>query len=71
MKGSAANVADAGTIRLPLVRAFGVVPAHRFTDRFLATEWSDVIDAGRLTTCESYRDVACLGPRRDSASRSG
>lgn len=35
--------------------------AHRFSDRFLVTEWNDVVDAWQLDTWEAYRDVARLG----------
>lgn len=34
---------------------------HRFSLRFLETEWSDVVDAWQLDTWEAYRDVARLG----------
>lgn len=37
------------------------VEAHRFSDRFLVTEWIDVVDAWQLDTWEAYRDVARLG----------
>ena len=34
---------------------------HRFSERFLMTEWSDVVDSWQLGTWEAYRDVARLG----------
>lgn len=34
---------------------------HRFTNRFIETEWHDVVDAWQLTTWEAYRDVPRLG----------
>jgi len=34
---------------------------HRFSERFIFTEWTDVVDAWQLTSWESYRDVARLG----------
>jgi superfamily I DNA/RNA helicase len=34
---------------------------HRFSLRFLESEWSDVVDAWQLDTWEAYRDVARLG----------
>lgn len=37
------------------------VGGHRFTDQFLWTEWSEVVDAWQLDTWEAYRDVARLG----------
>ena len=35
--------------------------AHRFSMRFLESEWNDVVDAWQLDTWEAYRDVARLG----------
>lgn len=37
------------------------VEGHRFSDHFLWTEWSDVVDAWQLRTWEAYRDVRRLG----------
>jgi len=34
---------------------------HKFSQRFLITEWSDVVDAWQLNTWEEYRDVKRLG----------
>jgi len=34
---------------------------HRFSDHFLWTEWSDVVDAWQLRRWEDYRDVRRLG----------
>lgn len=34
---------------------------HKFSQRFLTTEWKDVVDAWQLTTWEEYRDVKRLG----------
>ncbi|MCH9033910.1 MAG: UvrD-helicase domain-containing protein [Planctomycetes bacterium] len=34
---------------------------HRFSLRFLESEWTDVVDAWQLDTWEAYRDVARLG----------
>ena len=58
-----------GTPKIPtqsmlhaLVReASRAVDAHRFSDRFLMTEWTEVVDAWQLDTWEAYRDVARLG----------
>jgi mRNA-degrading endonuclease RelE of RelBE toxin-antitoxin system len=35
--------------------------AHKFSTRFLLTEWDQVVDAWQLTSWESYRDVVRLG----------
>jgi len=37
------------------------VEAHRFSQRFLLTEWEQVVDAWQLSTWEEYRDVLRLG----------
>lgn len=34
---------------------------HKFNQRFLVSEWNDVVDSWQLTTWESYRDVARIG----------
>lgn len=61
--------ASFGTPRIPtqsmlhsLIRESSrLVEGHRFSDRFLTTEWNDVVDAWQLDTWEDYRDVARLG----------
>jgi len=37
------------------------VADHRFSQRFLITEWEQVVDAWQLETWEAYRDVLRLG----------
>ena len=54
-------VAHRETIRKYILEASESGPPHRFTDRFLETEWHDVVDAWQLDTWEAYRDVARLG----------
>jgi superfamily I DNA/RNA helicase len=39
------------------------VEGHKFSSRFLVSEWDEVVDAWQLETWESYRDVARLGRR--------
>ena len=56
-----AQLVDADTIRALLRESSAVAPPHRFSDRFLETEWRDVVDAWQLSTWEDYRDVARLG----------
>ena len=56
-----ANLVDAPTLRALQHEASEAAEDHRFSDRFLETEWSDVVDAWELSTWESYRDVARLG----------
>lgn len=56
-----ARIADASTLQTLIVDASRAVAGHRFSDRFLATEWRDVVDPWQLDTWEAYRDVARLG----------
>ena len=56
-----AQIADTATIRALLEQASAQADPHRFSDRFLESEWHDVVDAWQLTGWESYRDVARLG----------
>jgi mRNA-degrading endonuclease RelE of RelBE toxin-antitoxin system len=53
--------ATEGMIRSALSELSRQVGGHSFTDAFLFHEWTDVVDAWRLTTWEAYRDVARLG----------
>lgn len=56
-----AQLADAATIRAALDAASASVGSHKFSTRFLETEWHDVVDAWQLDSWEAYRDVARLG----------
>lgn len=57
----APRLADEATISSFLRDASAAGVEHRFTQRFLETEWRDVVDQWQLATWESYRDVARLG----------
>lgn len=50
-----------GMMRTLLAAVSKDVGGHSFSDQFLLQEWTDVVDAWRLTTWEAYRDVARLG----------
>jgi len=50
-----------GMVRTLLRNASEEVGDHRFSLRFLETEWADVVDAWQLDSWEAYRDVARLG----------
>lgn len=52
------NMASRDVLR-ELIR--GAASAHKFSQRFLLTEWEQVVDAWQLETWEEYRDVARLG----------
>jgi len=66
------ELADPEAIRALLSNASQSSGSHRFTTRFLETEWSDVVDAWQLDSWEAYRDVARIGrktPTRREAAR--
>ena len=53
--------ATEGMISAALAELSRSVGGHAFSDAFLLNEWTEVVDAWRLTTWEAYRDVARLG----------
>jgi len=48
-------------LRSALAEAAKEVGGHKFSPRFLWTEWTDVVDGWQLDTWEAYRDVRRLG----------
>ncbi|WP_169979844.1 UvrD-helicase domain-containing protein [Tautonia rosea] len=56
-----AKLADRALIRGLLRDASTAVECHRFSERFLLTEWEQLVDAWQLQNWEEYRDVARLG----------
>ena len=61
LQGGKAPLASDEAIRELLVEAAERVPEHRFSARFLETEWHEVVDAWQLDSWEAYRDVKRLG----------
>ena len=59
--GAKPQVATAEQVGEGLRKAAAGVPAHKFTARFLLTEWREVVDAWQLASWEGYRDVQRLG----------
>ncbi len=57
----AANIVSGNDLQEIVESASESVGGHRFSLRFLLTEWEQVVDAWQLETWESYRDVARLG----------
>ena len=55
------QIAASALIRSLLAKAAGQVEGHKFSANFLFGEWSDVVDAWRLTTWEDYAAVTRLG----------
>jgi hypothetical protein len=57
----AASIASPEVVRDVVKEAASAVPGHKFSQRFLLTEWEQVVDAWQLESWESYRDVVRLG----------
>ncbi len=55
------NTATRAAISELIKEASITVPEHKFTERFLLSEWFDVVDAWRIQSWEAYRDFARLG----------
>lgn len=55
------QIASQVTVQEVLSEAAGAVDGHKFSARFLLTEWEQVVDAWQLESWESYRDVVRLG----------
>jgi len=55
------QIATVEQIRRLLVEASAKVAGCGFSQRFLETEWQQVVDAWQLTSWEAYRDVPRLG----------
>ncbi len=55
------NIASTELIQQIIATAAGEVAGHKFSRRFLITEWEQVVDAWQLETWEAYRDVVRLG----------
>lgn len=49
------------TLRAVVREASAEVPGHRFSDSFLLSEWTHIVDARQLRSWEAYRDVTRLG----------
>jgi superfamily I DNA/RNA helicase/mRNA-degrading endonuclease RelE of RelBE toxin-antitoxin system len=57
----APHTATDSDIRALIGQALRTHVSGQFTERFLLSEWNDVVDAWNLQTWEEYRDVARLG----------
>lgn len=55
------HVASRDIVRQLLTEAAGTVEGHKFSLRFLLTEWEQIVDAWQLDSWEAYRDVVRLG----------
>jgi superfamily I DNA/RNA helicase/mRNA-degrading endonuclease RelE of RelBE toxin-antitoxin system len=55
------SIAKAEEVASLIQSASTEVPGHRFSQHFLETEWTEIIDAWQIRTWDEYRDVARLG----------
>lgn len=55
------TIASPDVIRQLVKEAAKQVQEHKFSERFLLTEWDQVVDAWQLDSWEAYRDVRRLG----------
>lgn len=55
------NISTSDVIRLLIKESAKQVQGHKFSERFLLTEWEQVVDAWQLDSWEAYRDVKRLG----------
>ncbi len=58
------HIASDRDIQKLVTEASQKVRCHKFTQRFLISEWEDVVDAWQLKTWEAYRDVKRLGRKK-------
>jgi superfamily I DNA/RNA helicase len=58
-----AAIVNAEILRELLKEAAAAVSGQKFSPRFVAAEWEQVVDAWQLESWEAYRDVARLGRR--------
>ncbi|MBT5873275.1 MAG: UvrD-helicase domain-containing protein [Candidatus Latescibacteria bacterium] len=57
-------LAQDSMIRTLLKRSSSEAPDHKFSDRFLESEWHVVVDDWQLHSWEAYRDVPRLGRKK-------
>ncbi|MEN6371840.1 MAG: UvrD-helicase domain-containing protein [Armatimonadota bacterium] len=55
------QIASRGAIQRILAEASVGVGGHKFSQHFLMSEWTQVVDAWQLETWEAYRDISRLG----------
>ncbi|MEA3274428.1 MAG: 3'-5' exonuclease, partial [Pseudomonadota bacterium] len=61
MKLARPSIASEEEIGQLLEQASSKVERHKFSQRFLRSEWAEVVDAWQLDSWEAYRDVKRLG----------
>ena len=55
------NIATQELVQEFLAKAAGEKETHRFSHRFLLSEWENIVDAWQLDSWDAYRDVRRLG----------
>lgn len=60
-QGLRINIVSVRKLEAFISEASQRTPDHTFSQRFLLSEWQDVVDAWQLNTWEEYRDVRRLG----------
>lgn len=55
------NLASREDIAESLREAASEIPDHKFRQRFLVTEWEQIVDAWQLDSLDAYRNVSRLG----------
>ena len=55
------KLATSADISEAIRTAAAEVPGHKFRDRFLMTEWEQIVDAWQLDSLEAYQNVSRLG----------
>ncbi len=57
------RLADESVVEMMLTKISGQFPGHRFSHRFLLSEWHNVIDAWQIDSWEAYRSFARRGQK--------
>lgn len=55
------DIAPLALLRTLIAKSASEVSGHKFSESFLLSEWTDVVDAWQLRSWEAYRDVTRLG----------
>lgn len=59
--GATPKLAADSVVRELITQAAAAAPPHKFTQRFLFSEWDEIVDPWQLETWDAYRDVPRLG----------
>ncbi len=59
--GVTPRIASPDLMRAVITESSAAIPGHKFTERFLLSEWADIADAWQIDSWEKYREVPRLG----------